>query len=384
MVRPNEITELAPGTGLNFLVLSAHDFRSPRKANIHFISQQLANRGQVRFFSLRFSQLSRFTSDPRLALAARGNRIERHEQVDCYLWKTMIHPFNTRRRWLRVAETVMYQWYRMTASPVLREWIRDADVILFESGIAPLFFDLAKSLNPTARTLYIASDDLDTIGVASFVKRAFQRAAPRFSQIRLPSASLAHSIPSTENLRLIPHGIDHRLAEDASPSPYGGGVHAVSVGSMLFDPLFFVEASRRFPDVHFHIIGCGQPAHPGYGSNVTVYGEMPHQETVNWIRHADIGIAPYKSEQVPAYLADTSMKLIQYDFLGVPAVCPTAVVGDYTSRFGYRPGDGDSIEAAVQKALGAPRGPSRRHLDWSEVTDRLLVPERFEDTEIRL
>ena len=128
---------------------------------------------------------------------------------------------------------------------------------------------------------------------------------------------------------------------------------------MLFDPGFFAEASHRFPNVHFHIIGCGQPHHPSYGPNVTVYDEMPHEDTVRYIRHADIGIAPYRSE-----------------------VCPHAVVGSYASRFGYKPGDGVSVEQAINQALKAPRGASRQHLNWSEVTDRILAPADFDDTRI--
>lgn len=374
--------ELPPGTGLNYLVLSAHDYRSPRKANIHFISRELAQRGQVRFFSLRYSWLSKRTGDPRLSLDSRANRIEHYEGVECFLWKTPVHPFNTRRSSFRVLESLMYRCYRAAASPVLRDWLAQADVILFESGIAPVFFSLAKRLNPTARTIYIASDGLETIGVAAYVRRCFEEAAPCFSQIRLPSERLARKMPPGAKLCLIPQGIDHDLAEEAGESPFGPGIHCVSVGSMLFDPEFFVEASRRLPDIRFHIIGSGLDTHPGYGPNVRVYGEMPHRETVRWIRHASVGIAPYRAEGLPDYLADTSMKLIQYDFLGVPAVCPAQVVGDYASRYGYIPGDGQSIVDALQAALEAPRRASRRHLSWAEVTDRLMAPARFPGTEL--
>ena len=76
------------------------------------------------------------------------------------------------------------------------------------------------------------------------------------------------------------------------------------------------------------------------------------------------------------------MKLIQYDFFGLPAVCPSAVVGDYQSRYGYQPGDAASIVAAIGAALVAPRLSSRRHLSWVEVVDRVLDPARFEDTRI--
>lgn len=363
-----------------FLVLSAHDFRSPRKGGIHFITEELARRGPTRFFSLRYSRLSQYTADPRLSLDGRANRVEEHQGVSCYLWKTPIHPFNSRKRFLRFGENLLFRRYVASASPVLRLWLAEADVILFESGVSPVFFDLARQLNPQARTIYIASDDLDTINVAHFVKQTFQRIAPAFSAIRVGSRALADSVPSRDNVFLIPQGINHGVADTADPSPYGAGVHAVSVGSMLFDPGFFVEASRRFPDIHFHIIGCGQPHHPDYGENVTVYGEMPYDETLRYIKHARIGIAPYRSTDVPAYLADTSLKLIQYDFLGVPAVCPNPVVGDYASRFGYQPGDGESIERAIAAALAAPRGASRRHFTWAEVTERLLAPECFDDT----
>lgn len=368
------------GRGQRFLVLSAHDYRSARKANIHFITEQLSRRGPTRFFSLRYSRLSRFTGDPRVALDARANRVETHEGVDCYLWKTLIHPFNSRRRLLRFGEELLFRWYVATASPVLRQWLAEADVILFESGVAPVFFDLARRLNRRARTIYIASDDLETINVADYVKQTFQRVAPAMSAIRLASPELADAIPSSGNLWFVPHGIDHGLLDRDNVSPYGAGTHVVSVGSMLFDAEFFVMASRRFPDIQFHIIGCGQPRHPDYGPNVVLHGEMPHAETVRYIRHADVGVAPYRSGDVPRYLADTSMKLIQYDFLGVPAVCPHRVVGDYSTRFGYHPGNEDAIASALNQALAAPRQSCRRHLSWAEVADRVLAPERFDDT----
>ncbi|HHW4680980.1 MAG TPA: GumK N-terminal domain-containing glycosyltransferase, partial [Xylella taiwanensis] len=47
----------------NYLILSAHDYRTPRRASIHFITDELAKRGDTRFFSLRYSWLSRFKKD---------------------------------------------------------------------------------------------------------------------------------------------------------------------------------------------------------------------------------------------------------------------------------------------------------------------------------
>lgn len=361
-----------------YLLLSAHDFRSPRKAGIHFVASELASMGPTRFFSLRYSFLSRYKHDPRLSLDNQANRIVKHEGVECYLWKTPIHPIR-----IRPFESLMYHLYSFGWNSVLRQWIRDSDVIILESGIAPIFFDLIKRLNPQAKLLYRASDALDTIDAAQYIRNTFDRVAAQFDTIVLPSKALAETIPSRHNLAFIPQGIDYSVHEKADPSPYGEGIHAVSVGSMLFDPDFFVLASKRFPQIHFHIIGSCQPRHPGYGDNVTVYGEMPFAQTLPYIKHAQLGIAPYSSVNLPAYLRDTSLKLTQYDFFGLPAICPHFIAADYPTRFGYDIGDADSIAQAINRALDPNRPVSRRKvLNWAEVTARMLSPQDFSDTDM--
>ncbi len=366
-----------------FLVLSAHDYRSPRKAGVHFITDELAKRGHTRFFSLRYSFLSRYTADPRLTLDAEANRIALHNGVECYLWKTLIHPFNTRRNWLREVEKWMYQWYSSGHNSVLRQWIQEASIIILESGVAPVFFDLIKRLNPNATIVYRASDALETINVAAYVSDTFMRIAGDIHTIVLPSKALAETIPSRHNLAFIPQGIDYSIAEKADPSPYGPGMHAVSIGSMLFDPSFFVIAAKRFPNIQFHIIGAGQPVHPEYGTNVHVYDEMPFTKTLPYIKHAQLGIAPYSSNNMPAYLRDTSLKLLQYDFFRIPAICPQFIAADYPNRYGYEIGNADSISEAINRALN-PREHSapRPVFSWSQVTDRMLAPQLFGDTEM--
>src|SRR5690606_22267420 len=99
------------------------------------------------------------------------------------------------------------------------------------------------------------SDSLDAINVARYVRDEFERIAPDFHTIVLPSKALAETIPCTHNLAFIPQGIDHSVGEQPTPSPYPSGIHAVSVGSMMFDPTFFILAAQAFPAIHFHIIG---------------------------------------------------------------------------------------------------------------------------------
>ncbi len=378
--RTNEsaLTDTACTAQQKYLLLSAHDYRSPRKAGIHFVASELAKMGPTRFFSLRYSFLSRYKHDPRLSLDDQANKIVTHQGVDCYLWKTLIHPIR-----IRPFESLMYHLYSFGFNRVLRRWIRESDVIILESGVAPIFFDLIKHLNPRAKILYRASDALDTIDAAVYIRNTFARIAKDIDTIVMPSKALADSMPSTHNLAFVPQGIDHAVGEKANPSPYSEGIHAVSVGSMLFDPHFFVLASKRFPQIHFHIIGSCQPRHPDYGNNVSVYGEMPFDKTLPYIKHATLGIAPYSSVNLPAYLRDTSLKLTQYEFFGLPAICPHFIAADYPSRFGYDIGDEDSIAQAISRALNPPQPFSKRTvLDWAQVTARMLAPKQFSDTEV--
>ena len=366
---------------MNFLLLTAHDYRTPRKANMHFIAEQLATRGTMRFFSLRYSALSKRKNDARAFLDDRANRVERVDGVDCYLWKQPIHPFNTHRTWLQPLESAWFGYVAEHVPSILRQWIREADVIFFESGSAILHVALAKRLNPSARLVYIASDDLDTIGVAEAVKTRFAVVAPLFDALCVPSPRLA--MPPGARRYFVPHGLEPSLATRGDPSPYPPGSRvAVSVGSMLFDPTFFRLAAPAFRDLTFHVIGSGLADPQGFAANVRFHGEMDHDETLRYIKHAAIGIAPYRADAVPAYLVETSMKLMQYAFFGVPAVCPASVTGDLPYRHGYQPGCAASIAAAIRGALAAPAFAPPRFLDWSQVTDRLIDPAAFDDTRL--
>lgn len=369
-------------TSRRFLIISAHDYRTARRASLHFIADELAKRGPTRFFSLRYSHLSRLKGDIRESLDDRVNRIEVHNGVECFLWKTLIHPFNTRRPSLQVFERMLFDWYRRRPSHVLVDWIKKSDVIIFESGLAPIYFDLSCQLNPAAKKIYRASDDLETINVSSDVHQVVMAAVPKMDVAALLSPRLADGLPNETKFYYVPAGIDPSIDTLANPSPFGDGLHAVSVGSMLFDPSFFEIAGPAFPDITFHVIGSGQGARSGYSANVKVYGHMKFAETLRYIKHATFGIAPYAAKRVPSYLADSSMKLMQYDFFGLPSVCPHPVVGSYASRFGYTPGDGPSILSAIRAAAQAPHVRSRKCLTYSEVADRLIDPELFEDTHL--
>ncbi|MDE1173259.1 MAG: hypothetical protein PW790_06235 [Parvibaculaceae bacterium] len=352
----------------NILFISGHDFRSPRKANVHFIAQAATEQfKRVSFFSIGFSSLSRYKGDPRISLAGKANRWENVGGVDCYLWKTPVHPFNLGGRRLSGPVGLLYRAYAALPCAELDERCADADVIVLESGLAPIFIPRLRRLAPSAKFAYIASDLLSTIGVHPVVSKALTAGLHEFGVIRVPARAMLPAFSAAgEKAVYIPQGIDKSIAAKPMSNPYGPGRHIVSVGSMLFDPTFFEIAAKAFPDISFHLIGAKGPYK--LPANVSQYPEMPFEKTLPYIKFADAGVAPYKAHPDADYLSDSSLKLVQYGYLGLPAICPYFAAGDYPGRFGYTPGDSVSITSAIDKALLAKGNftPSPA-LSWTEV-----------------
>jgi 2-beta-glucuronyltransferase len=368
----------------NFLILSGHDYRTARRVNVHFIAAELAKRGKVRAFSLGFSLFSYIRNDARLPFAAEANRVVEHEGVSCFLWKTPLHPIKLPfPQWIGLS-AFCFRLYRHCAPDTLRQWIGESDTIILESGMPPIFIDPICHINPHARKIYLASDLLETIGCDPFIIQELNRGLGHLDEICVPSRKMAQAFSASRRVVYVPHGLDPQLLSTTGTNPYGGGINAVSVGSMLFDADFFDIAALVRPDITFHVIGGGHAAERLRQPNVRLYGEMPHQETLRYIKHAHFGIAPYIGSRVHEYLCDTSMKLMQYRAMAVPAICPHAAVGNHPGRFGYTPGDGQSVAHAIEAALACKHFDPPPTLTWSDVTDRILEPNKFPDTAISL
>src|ERR1700721_1182052 len=169
----------------NALFISVHDFRSLRKASVHFIAAEMAKRGTTRFFSVGLARLSQHRGATRSSLADRANRVEGTAGVECYLWKTVWHPFAIRRQTLAFLESALFRIYRRMIPRVPRQWIGDADIVFVESGMAVVFIADVRKINPKARIVYLASDDLDVVGCATTIKRDFVRNFDMIDTVRL-------------------------------------------------------------------------------------------------------------------------------------------------------------------------------------------------------
>lgn len=370
----------APGAGKRAVLISGyHDYRTGKRASIHQIADGLVAAGfDVSFVSTRFSSLSKLTSDSRLFLWDRANRVETVDGVRCLLWRTLLHPFSSRTRLLQSLSGFAYDSYSQAPNSAFDELVRAAHYVVVESGAAAIYLRRIRRLNPRAKVIYYAADRLETINAHPFIQRRLSEDAPTVSHFSLRATQLADDFPdSGGRLYKAGFGISEGDYAAAGPSPYGPHEKvAVSVGSMLFDRSVFQLAAAGFPELQFHVIGCGK----GFDApaNVHIHPEMPFEQTLAFLKHASIGIAAYAPMPGAEYLAESSLKLAQFEYFGLPAVCPQFAVGQSLYRVGYEPGDARSIGDAVARALSMAGSLERRSFpSWEQVALQVIEPARY-------
>ncbi|MGK2909937.1 MAG: GumK N-terminal domain-containing glycosyltransferase [Sphingobium sp.] len=354
------------------LILSRHDYRTKRKASAHFLAKALAEQGhEVQFFSIGYSWLSRLRSDSRAFLDARANSWETVDGVHSYLWRGSWHAM----RMPLIGERLgyLYDMWARSRCDALDEAAAAADVIIIESGIAPMLIPRVRAAAPNARLIYRAADLLSTAGVHPRVQQVLEQSREAIDLVVV----VAHAmLPHFDRFRapkvVLRHGVDRDQIGGPTTSPYSTGRNIVSVGSMLFDPTAVRVAAEHWPDWTFHLIGVPTGIFP---QNVVQHPEMPFASTIPYLRHADIGLAAYQKEARSEYLAESSLKLLQYGAIGLPAVCPDFAVEPGSLRFGYDPDDPASIVHALERAAQAPRAPLAVP-SWSEVAENLIEAAR--------
>jgi 2-beta-glucuronyltransferase len=243
--------------------------------------------------------------------------------------------------------------------------VRAADIVIFESTPALLLFERFRELNPAARFVYRVSDDLRILAPHPLVLEVEREIAPLFELVSSSSPTIHRRFAHLPNARVDSHGIDKRLFDTPSPSPYAGPLNALFLGFWTVDADFLTTATEAFPDVAFHFVG----RHPGVSAdNVVVHGELPFEETVRFVQHASFGLHTVAFRPAADALAD-SLKVVQFSYCGLPIVAPSFLDAGRPNVVGYEPGDAESARAAVERALSLGRMPElRREIpSWEDV-----------------
>ncbi|MEP5624744.1 MAG: hypothetical protein ABJP82_19395, partial [Hyphomicrobiales bacterium] len=322
--------------------------------------------------SVGYSPLSLLASDHRKLLFKSANHWETVDGIDCYLWRSPIHPFGKGLGNLQSLTNRLFKWWIQSSCPALDEAAAQADLIIVESGIGAALMGRLRNAAPNASLVYLVSDLLETVGAHPFIEDQLFKDRTAISDIVVVARAMAGHFEAFDRpVHFIQHGISKIDFENIGATPYTAPLNIVTVGSMLFDSGFFKIASDSFPSVQFHLIGT--PELEFKSDNIREYGRMPFKDTLPYLKYANAGIAPYHDQDHADYLADSSMKLMQYEYLKLPAICPDFAAGDRHNRYGYRPGNQDSITTAIQHALANPfAAEAAEILDWKDVANHLM------------
>ena len=349
------------------ILISGHYYRSKRRAGFHWIADALWRQGwRVIFVTAPVSWLSWMRRDHRLQYPIReeANRLTPvDEHFDSYVWWTRWHPANLRNPLLdRLAGRLFQRYHELPLGP-LEDEVRDADLFVFESTPALPLFERFRTLNPSARAVYRVSDDISTLNMHPMLHEVEARIAPSFDLISSPTQLIHDKFKDHGNAELHPHGIPVNLYARDVASPYSTefALNLTFIGISRFDPWFLDVASAARPDAAFHVIGpiSGLPAR----RNVIAHGEMAFEDTIPYVKHADIGLHTLEPAPGAEVFAD-SLKVVQYTWCGLPIVAPCFLKSSRSNVVCYDRNPA-SVVRAIEKAERLSADPSWRRGIWS-------------------
>ena len=361
------------------VILTSHAFlRGYRKASVHFIASRWAEQGhEVHFLTIGHSWLTLLKDRQRFRAlfqeqANRFQTVAANLRAGAYL--PPLHAFSSSNRFLNATNAGFFRLYGSYLPNFARNAVADADLILIESGSALAFFDKVKKLNSKARTLYFCRDLLKTIGTARVLQDIEARRIGRFDIVCVPSEKLGAMLPPGGRVRVVPQGVNATLFDREQPSPYlPASRNAVSIGNMLFDQTSVAAMAAAAPDVNFHIFGA---AWSGWVlPNITIHGERDFEGIVPYLQHADFGIAPYRLTTDEVYLAESSLKLAQYSYCGLPILLPDLVSFARANGITYRLEGEADWRAKIDAALRMRRSAAFREgiMTWEQVAQQTLA-----------
>lgn len=359
-------------------VTGQHFADAPRKVDLHFLADSLnADGDRADFLSLRLSLISRFSRDGRWDYA-RERKVNQWVRIndlrDEFIWVNFVHPFATRSPVVNRLTGLVFRHYSALLPGAVRKRLSGYTHILIESGIAVLLAPLIRRLAPQAQLIYHAADQLETIGAHPCFREAWDRSIRDYDSIHILAESQRADMPEGVPVLCLPHGIATEVFDAAVETPYANPRNAVSVGDMLFDAEVLKVLARGNPDWTFHLFGRKSRLDEEF-TNVVTHGEAPFATVAGFIRHAEIGIAPYRPAPGADYLSQSSLKMIQYTYCSLPIVAPVFASAGRPHVMPYEPGNPGSVLSAFDAAKVYDRISIdvSQAMTWQDMAARLFV-----------
>ena len=298
-----------------------------RKTSIVFFAEALARQGwNVKFVTVQLSYLSYLVKNPRLFEVPPGDLNAwrcRGENLDNYVWLPPVHPATLPSQLLNSASAFLARLYPLLLHHSIKEEVVRANMVIIESCAAIALFSKLKTIARNAKFVYFCNDRLSAIGMHPVLQKILTRTAPLYDLIRTNSTDLLKDFPPRARAEYIPQGLDKRSFNISTTSPYEGSTtNIVIAGDMAFDASAVKAVLEQLPDVDIHAFGRNRTADLLPYPRFHHHGEMAFSSLLPYIKHADAGFAPYSARPGMDYLAESSLKLIQYSYARLPIIAP--------------------------------------------------------------
>lgn len=355
--------------------ITGHTANQKRKTGLHFWSDILINRGDdVRWVTIGLSRLSVFKDDKSPKLPPLPYNVWQMVKpgLSSFIWCPLIHPVKVGP--LTPLLAPLFRLYPHQMPDDLTDELFGCDVVIAESGAGVMLVPAIRELCPDARIIYTASDRMETLRAHPVVVEAEEKALPFIDLIRVVSEKCLNDFPGHKNVRYIPQGIDKVAFDQTEQSPYTTEKNIICAGDMLFDADTVEMMALIFPEIQFHLFGQNAKLQTPT-RNVTEYGEYDHARMIPYLKHANLGLAPYKPAKGGNYFAQSGLKISQYTYCKLPVVLPDLIADRPDHLIGYKYGDEASIQSAIEKALNYNSASINNAgiPGWNDVIDEILV-----------
>ena len=354
--------------------LSWHYYNSKRRAGFHHLATSLSKKKYNVVFIA--SVVSIFTFLRREKILYEKHFLRNSFQNLKFNNVTSIINFSLLRpplsRSSPIFELISSIFFRLNRKS-LRE-ISNADTIVFESTIAIYFFYKVKSINPNARIIYRASDDMEVFSASKKILEFEKSLLAKFDVVSVTTRSHFDKLYkiSPNNLKLHYHGVDKDLFNAANLNPFKNKINIVFVGTRDLDENFIELASRQFSNYQFHVVGPFNPCVKR--NNVTYHGYMSFKDTLPYIKYASIALQTVTSNNGLISFFTDSNKILQYSFCKLPIIAPSVINAQHrTNFFYYEYNDIKSIINCIEDALEFDRSNLNLEVNsWDELALELI------------
>lgn len=354
-------------------MLTYHMYNSKKKAGFHHLAKSFLNNG----YNVTFCTVENSILD---ILAAKSNKRERYLTtlysiapksmngltISSYL--SLISPIKNTQTLNPLFQNIYMKGYSKVLS-------FSYDIVIFESTNGLFLFDKFKKNNPNAKFIYRVSDDLELVNGTKEIISHENSILPKFDLISTPSLSITKKLKlKSPKIKIITqyHGIEKEIYEKKYLNPYDQTKkNFVFVGTGFMDDGFLKIAADINSNWVFHIIG--NLPQPVISQNIIYYGEMLFDETIPYLKHADVGLQ-IRSNSKGIETLEKSLKFIQYTYVQLPIIAPKYMNLKDSHVFSYEHTK-ESIVDAINKALSFNRELVDRStiLSWNEIAEEMLM-----------